>query len=92
MSESMGRIRTLSPEPVFMLVLMNGQPTSKEARARIAGASELRGVAMVLSSTVGTMLTNFFLRVNRPGFPMRVFHDEAEAKAWLLETIEKSSS
>ena len=35
---------------------------------------------MVLTSAVGTVLVNFFLRVNKPRFPMKVFRDEASAR------------
>jgi len=30
------------------------------------------------------LLVNFFLRINKPGFPMKVFRDEDAAMAWLL--------
>lgn len=77
-------VRDITEVPACVLVLMNGQPTDKEARARIASATEMHVVAMVLTSAVGTVLVNFFLRVNKPRFPMKVFRDEASAREWLV--------
>lgn len=82
-------LQHLSPEgPACLLVRMNGQPTSKAARARLARATQLRAVAVVLTSTVGSVLVNFFLRVNRPPYPFRIFSTEGAAEEWLLTQVE----
>lgn len=77
-------VQSLTDEPALFLVLMNGQHTDKEARVMLARTDRFRAVGMVVSSRVGTMLINFFLRVNRPMYPMSVFTTEAEARAWLV--------
>ena len=77
-------IQKLTPEPVLLLVLMKGQHTDKHARGLLASTDRFRAVGMVVSSRVGTMLINFFLRVNRPKYPMNVFTTEADARAWLI--------
>lgn len=44
-------------------------------------------VAMIGISAVGRVVANFFLGLNRPdNMPVRVFADEASARAWLGET------
>ncbi|MBI1947164.1 MAG: hypothetical protein HYS27_15820 [Deltaproteobacteria bacterium] len=40
-------------------------------------------VALLIGSPVSRVLGNFFLTVDRPVAPMRLFTDEAEALAWL---------
>jgi hypothetical protein len=81
-------IQELSPEPVGVLVRMNGQPTDRAARQLLATSAPVNAVAMVLSSKVGTMLLNFFMRTSEPHFPLRVFTDEEKARKWLLSTCE----
>ena len=80
----MKRTRALCDGPAAVLVLLNGQPCSQAARRRIASADEVAVVAMVISSTVGTILVNFFLRVNKPKYPFRVFTDQGKAREWLV--------
>jgi hypothetical protein len=61
---------------------------SREARAYYTGeenAKVVRATAMIIDSTVGKIIGNFFIRVNRPPFPIRLFSTEASAHAWLLE-------
>ncbi|MCA9567990.1 MAG: hypothetical protein KC656_09110 [Myxococcales bacterium] len=80
----MRETRRLAGQRAAVLVLLNGQPISKGARQRIATADELAAVAMVVSSTVGTMLVNFFMRMNKPKYPFKVFSDEGRARQWLV--------
>jgi len=42
-------------------------------------------VALVHRSPVSRVLTTFFIRLVKPQVPVRVFTDEEQAVAWLLE-------
>jgi len=59
---------------------------SPEARAVLAGpaaARVSRAVALLIGSPLSRVLGNFYLRVNRPETPTRLFSSEEEARAWL---------
>ena len=58
----------------------------REARlhyVRPEAASELIALAMLIDSQIGRIFGNFFMNVNKPPFPLRLFTAEAEAIAWL---------
>jgi hypothetical protein len=43
----------------------------------------LSRVALVADSPLTRTIGNFFMRLNRPPFPVRIFDGEAEAMRWL---------
>jgi hypothetical protein len=40
-------------------------------------------VALLVGSPLSRIIGNFFMGLNKPPFPVRIFGDEAEALAWL---------
>ena len=59
---------------------------SREARAYFAGpetAKVVSAVALLVGSPISSVIGNFFLRLNQPRYPTRLFTDEAEALPWL---------
>lgn len=42
-----------------------------------------RAAGVIVGSRLTRMMGNLFLRLNRPGYPTRLFSDEASALAWL---------
>jgi hypothetical protein len=44
-------------------------------------------VALIVGTPLTRVMANFFLSVNKPVFPTRMFDDEASAVAWLLEFV-----
>lgn len=42
-----------------------------------------RAVALVVGSPLSRAIGNFFLGLNKPAMPMRLFTDEDEAVGWL---------
>lgn len=74
-----------APVLVDLRVLKSQSP---EARAVLAGpeaARVSRAVALLIGSPLSRVLGNFYLRINRPETPTRLFSSEAEARAWLLQ-------
>lgn len=43
-------------------------------------------IALLTGSPMTRMIGNFFLGMNRPSFPTRLFSDEAAARQWLSQT------
>jgi len=63
---------------------------SREARTYYAGyaAAELYSAAgFIVESPVSRAIGNFFLGLNKPVFPTRLFSSEAEALAWLRQYL-----
>ena len=61
---------------------------TRQAREYYTGAENAKvtaGTAMLINSSVGRIIGNFLIQVNRPAFPIRLFSDEAEALRWLAE-------
>ena len=63
-------------------------PLAAEVRHYYSGQVLVDGftaLAMVIhASPLGRMMGNVYLRVARPGIPTRLFHEHADARAWLL--------
>lgn len=63
-----------------------GMRSDRETRAYGAGkegARAFKAMAFLVSSPVGRMIGNFFLRVNGPVYPAKLFASEEDAVAWL---------
>jgi hypothetical protein len=61
---------------------------TRQAREYYTGAENAKvtaGTAMLINSSVGRIIGNFLIQVNRPAFPIRLFSDETEALRWLAE-------
>lgn len=55
----------------------------RAARQKFAQPSGETAVALIVESPLSRMMANFFMGLNRPPFPVRVFSDEPSALAWL---------
>jgi hypothetical protein len=59
-------------------------PLDRPTRAELTRRSDLQtAVALIVGTPLTRMMANFFLTVNKPLFPTRMFDDEASAAAWL---------
>jgi hypothetical protein len=66
---------------------------SREARQYYAGeesAQAVAAVALLVGSPISRMSGNFFLALNKPSFPVRLFTLESEAIEWLREFCERT--
>ena len=50
-------------------------------------ARQTCGVALIVGSAVSRVIGNFFIGLNKPPYPTRLFTDEAEAIAWLQKLL-----
>ena len=70
---------------VEMLATYTTEPGVREYYASEAASRLVRAVAMVTPSAAGRIVGNFFLRMNQPGYPCKMFNDIDAAVAWLHE-------
>jgi hypothetical protein len=61
------------------------QAATREAREAYAaeGHQYVSAAAVLIDNPVSRVIGNFFIGLNRPRLPMRLFVSEAEALAWL---------
>lgn len=58
----------------------------KEARDLFSGPStvpHIQAMALVANNPVSRVIGNFFIGINRPSFPVKLFESTTEAKKWL---------
>lgn len=77
------------PTPATILIDMQNITTvHREARVHFAQSSEINGMtgrlALLTQNRVSGLVANFFLKVQRPVVPTRMFTDGDEARTWLL--------
>ena len=79
---SQGQIRPL------LVDIRVSKGVNREARAYMAGPmmDVVGAVALFVDSPVSQLLANFFLRINKPTIPTKMFTSETEALKW-LQTI-----
>jgi hypothetical protein len=59
-------------------------PGVREYYASAEANTQTRAVALLIGSPTSRMIGNFFLTINRPPMPSKLFTDPAEAIRWLL--------
>jgi hypothetical protein len=73
------------PRP-FLMDIRGARALTREARAFYAGAESAAlfvATALLVGSPLSRAIGNFFLGLNKPAQPTRLFTAEAEALAWL---------
>lgn len=66
---------------------------SKEVRDFYASkevAESIDAMAIVVESIATRMIGNFFIKINRPYFPTKMFDNQFLAEQWLKEILEKN--
>lgn len=85
------RLEVQKGEIYPLLINMKGvKNTTQEARSFLASEHGCKGVsaaAILVDSALGCMIGNFFILVNKPLVPTKLFTYEAEAKKWLTKYI-----
>lgn len=64
---------------------------TKEARDFLASEKGCEGIiaaAILINSVLGSMIGNFWIRINKPLRPTKLFTDEDEAKKWLANYVQ----
>ena len=72
----------------LLVDLHDGGQQTRPARLEFARRDDLvSAVALIVSTPLGRIMGNFYIRVSRPPYPVRLFDDEASALAWLLAFV-----
>ncbi len=87
--ENSAKVRELSGDQVFPILvdIRKIRSISKEARDHFAMRGRKPGVvaiAMLVSSPLSRIIGNFFLGLNHPVVPTRMFTDREQAEEWLV--------
>jgi len=70
----------------LLVDIRNVKSVTGEARSHLAGeegAKITRAVALLIGSPLSRIMGNFFLGLNKPSFPSKLFASEEEALLWL---------
>lgn len=90
------RLAFTGNKPVVALVYNLGVISmDKEARDFLSSPSGNKGLiagAIVLDSVFSITLSNFFLSVNRPNIPSKIFRDTKDALKWLQQFLDGSKT
>lgn len=83
---------TVSPgvaRPVFheMSAIRSADRAAREEVASPYGQEQIKALAIIIRSPVSRVLGNFFIGLNKPSFPTRLFTNYDEAKAWLAQFL-----
>lgn len=62
--------------------------TDKAARDYLSTENPTKGIkamAVLIDSTIGRVIYNFFITINKPPYPMQIFNDPHQAIEWLKQ-------
>lgn len=65
---------------------------TKESREFLSSEKAIKGanaIAIVVNSPVGAIMSNFFIQLNKPPLPTKLFRDKKTATKWLQQFKEK---
>ena len=65
--------------------IRNLRSQSREARALYAASPIATAVALIVPNPVSRVIGSFYLGLNKPSVPTKLFKSEAEARVWLAE-------
>lgn len=89
------RLKATMGQNYAVLIRMKSiKGSSKEARDFLAsqiGCNGLLAVAILVDSIVENMLATFFIYLNKPIIPTKIFKDEKTATKWLEQFVENDT-
>ena len=71
-----------------ILAVKNATKDARDYFASEKGCEGISAAGIIIGSSLGSMIGNFYSRVSRPLRPTRLFTDEADAKKWLAKYIQ----
>lgn len=76
--------------PILLNISKTKSLSREERQYYISGetAKVLTAVAIIINSPLSRILGNFFIGLNKPAFPLKLFVSEEEAVTWLKGFIE----
>ena len=68
---------------VIFMKSVNYKLPSRKVRAHPAEEGVIKALAYLVNNSVSKTAANFFIKINKPPFPFKLFTDEKEAITWL---------
>ncbi len=68
-------------------LIKSSTKTARDFLASKKGAEGVTAAAILIDSVIGSMMGNFFIRINKPIVPTKLFTDEKKAKMWLANYV-----
>ncbi|MEA2662691.1 MAG: hypothetical protein QOH08_2263 [Chloroflexota bacterium] len=81
-TEGIATVAGHTPVPVLVDV-RSMKSTSRQAREHFGATPTVTAIAFLVGSPLSRVIASFFMSLNRPAVPTRLFTDPAEAMAWL---------
>lgn len=69
--------------------LKSSTKAARDFFASEAGCEGFSAAAIIINSPVGSIIGNFYIRINKPLRPTKLFTDITEAKKWLEKFVKK---
>lgn len=79
----------------FLVDIRGIKSVSREARAHVSSQEVVRissVTALVVDSPMSRVIGNFFMGLNKPPFPVRLFTSEEKALEWLKTFVEQEGN
>lgn len=73
------------PAIIFNQGVISFDKNARDFMASPEGAKGLKAAAMMLDSAFSSFLGNFYLSVNKPPMPVRIFTNTAAAEKWIKQ-------
>lgn len=74
-----------------LIDIRNVRNTTKAARQFLASEKGCKGItsgAILINSTLGSIIGNFFIHFDKPLIPTKLYTDEEDAKQWLKKYLD----
>ena len=85
--EAMSALTGGRASPVLVDVREMGSQDRRSRAEFVRRGDLMSAVAIVVGTPLSRIMSNFFLAVNKPVAPTRLFDDEGPAVAWLTESV-----
>lgn len=79
----------LYPVIANVISVKSSTKAARDFFASEIGCEGISATAVIINSPVGSIIGNFYIRINKPLRPVKLFTDKIKAKKWLIQFVEK---
>lgn len=72
-----------------VISLKSSTKAARDFFASEIGCEGISATAVIVNSPVGSIIGNFYIRINKPVRPVKLFTDKIKAKKWLIQFVGK---
>lgn len=89
-------LQLANEKPYALLIISENYSTISKEAMELSASSSFKQItvakALLVSSLPHRLICNFYIRVNKPAIPTKIFKDTNEAMNWLRMMLLKNSS